>query len=64
MDSNPLDTAPELAEQQPPADEAPESATVRAARLRVAILAGMTVGAVAAATLGGGPTTVASVIHA
>ncbi|MEE4543325.1 hypothetical protein V2S66_15270 [Streptomyces sp. V4-01] len=45
-----------------PDDAVARAEAVRAARRRVAILAGMTVGAVAVATLGDAPTTVSSII--
>lgn len=41
---------------------AAQAAAARRARLRVAVLAGMTVGAVAVTTLGDAPTTVSSII--
>lgn len=62
MDSHSTDSEPQLSDERPEAEEDRARAAARHARTRAAILAGMTVGAIAVSTLGGGPTTVAGVI--
>ncbi|MCX3061674.1 hypothetical protein [Streptomyces beihaiensis] len=59
MNDDELTTAQTDPEDHTDAEEQPSPAAMRQARMRVAVLTGLTVGAAAVAVVGGGPTTVA-----